>query len=93
MNTPNTKLEAIANLAAGNLKQLISEAEDDINKAWAETAEEAQLQETKPKLRIGFTITLDIDADRMETALAWSTKRKLVATCPIPDPNQPELEV
>lgn len=68
----NPKLLAISTEAASNLTAFIEEKEDEILKAWDAAAQEAQDQESKPKFRLGFMITLDLDADKMETALAWS---------------------
>jgi hypothetical protein len=87
----NKKLEAIANKAADDLKALIKESEDKIIEAWDAVTDDAQENETAPKFKLGLAITLDLDADKMESALTFSIRRKLTVECTIPDPNQPPL--
>ena len=84
----NAKLESIGKSASEDLLAFIREAEEKILAAWAACAEEAQDNETKPKFRLGFTITLDLDEDKMETALSWNIKHKLSRDAKIPDPDQ-----
>lgn len=84
----NPKLEAITQQASDNFCKLVADASDDILKSWDAVVEEAQLQESKPKFRLGFTLTLDLDANRMESALTFGVRRKLTADDPIPDPAQ-----
>ncbi len=88
----NQKLNAIAVVAAADLQAFVKEAEDKITEAWNACVEEAQGQETKPKLKLSFGITLDLDADKMETALTFGVKYKLSADKQIPDPDQMKLE-
>ena len=88
----NPKLSAISTEAAANLTAFIEEKEDEILKAWDAAVVEAQDQEAKPKFRLGFTITLDLDRDSMETALAWSVRHKVSREQTIPDPEQLELQ-
>lgn len=87
----NKKLEAIASLAASHLQSLVNDQEEQILQAWSAAEEEAQLAETKPKFRLALAITLDLDADRMETALSFSIRRKVSCEDTIPDPNQTTL--
>lgn len=82
------KLQAIADQAAQNLKALVTEGEKDILKAWAACLEEAQVQEQKPKLRLAFTITLDLEKDQAEHDLTFGIRHRLSAVASIPDPNQ-----
>ena len=84
----NPKLEAIAACAADNLKAAVADGEKDILDAWAQAEAEALLQETTPKFKLGFTITLDLDKDQMTTDLAWSIKHKLTITRAMPEPDQ-----
>lgn len=79
----NPKLQAIAELGASQL-QLFIQTGDAV-------VEEAQIQDTAPKLKIGFSIGLDLDKDSMETALTFGVRHKLSAACSIPDPNQAKL--
>ena len=91
--TMNPKLEAIAAQAAENLQDLVRGDEEKILAAWNSTSEEAELNETAPKFRLALTITLDLDGDKMETALSYSIRRKVVAEQKIPDPAQMKLEL
>lgn len=87
----NPKLKAIAEKAAADLLALIKDGEDKILEAWNQCEEEAQANETKPKFKLGLSITLDLDKDAMETALSFGIKHKLTMDCTIPDPSQPDL--
>jgi len=88
----NAKLEAVGIKSAEVLRALIRESEKNILEAWNSASEEAQVQETAPVLRLGFTISLDLDANKMTHVLAFSLRRKLEAACDIPDPDQLELD-
>jgi hypothetical protein len=88
----NEKLTAITATACTDLAGFIREKEEDILDAWNAAEQEAIDQEAKPKFRLGFTITLDLDADTMETALGWSVRHKVSNTQQIPDPSQPNLK-
>lgn len=87
----NAKLEAIAEQAAERLKALIKDGEKNILEAWSAAEEEALLNEAKPTFRLGFTIALDLDADKATYTLGFSIRHKLEINSPIPDPNQMEL--
>lgn len=87
----NAKLEAIADKAAEALRGLIKEGEPKILESWDEVVEEAQAQETEPKLKLGFAITLDLDKSAAVYDLSFSVRYKLTTSGVIPDPNQPEL--
>lgn len=89
----NAKLNAIAASAADDLKAFVIEAEDKILEAWAAAEEEAQAEETTPKLRLGFSITLNLDRGNMETKLSFGVKHTLSAASEIPDPNQASLPI
>lgn len=87
----NPKLKAIAEKAAADLLALIKDGEDKILEAWNSAEEEAQINDTKPKFKLGLSITLDLDKDSMETALSFGIKHTLSVSASIPDPNQPDL--
>jgi len=87
----NPKLKAIAESAAADLVDLVAEKETEILEAWNAAEEEAQLQETKPKFRLGLAITLDLDQDKMETALTFGIRIKASTFKEIPDPDQKDL--
>ena len=89
----NPKLAAISDQAIEDLHHFIEEAADKILEAWSQAEEEARANETKPVLRLGFTIALDLDANKMETTLAFSVRHKLSRECEIPDGEQIEMEM
>ena len=91
----NEKLELIAAKAAEDLIGLVRESEAKILDAWHKAAEEAQTQESKPKFKLGFSITLDMDEDKMDCTLSFSVKHSLTAEHGIPgsDAAQPELPI
>jgi len=91
MMIKNEKLNAIAAKAADDLLDLVAESETKILEAWDAATDDAQENETAPKFKLGLCITLDLDADKMETALTFSIRRKLTVECSIPDPNQTKL--
>ena len=84
----NPKLTAIAAQAADKLKELIAESESDILTAWDDCVSEAQSTEAKPRLRLGYSITLRIDEDRVDHKLSYGVRRTLESSSPIPDPDQ-----
>jgi len=86
-----TKLEAIGHKAATNLVNLISDAHVDILAAWDGCIAEAQAQETKPKLKLSYAITLDLDKNCADYDLSFGVRHKLSLTSPIPDPAQATL--
>lgn len=87
----NSKLEAIAEQAATNLRSLIIEGEFDILSAWDAALTEAQAQDEKPKFRLAFAIVLDLDKNQADYDLTWGVRRRLSITAPIPDPQQTTL--
>lgn len=90
---PQTKLDCIADQAAEDLKAFIAESKVKLAEAWAAVEAEASDQETKPVLRIGFAIALDLQADKMETTLTFGVRHKLSTEREMPDPNQAEMDL
>jgi hypothetical protein len=84
----NPKLESIAKRAASDLLSFIVDGEQSILDAWNACEQEALDNEGKPKFKLSFAINLDLDEDKMETALTWGVKHKLSKDTSIPDPNQ-----
>lgn len=84
----SSKLQAITDQAALTLKALVQEGEKDILKAWAACLEEAEVQEQNPKLRLTFTITLDLGKDQAAHELTFGIRHRLSNVTPIPDPDQ-----
>ena len=87
----NDKLASIAAAACTDLAALIRDGEKRILEAWAACEEEARDNEAKPKMKLGFSITLDLEADKMQTELSFGVRHKLTHDQSIPDPNQPDL--
>lgn len=86
-----TKLAAIAAVAAENLSALILENEADIQAAISKCAEETALQETEAKFAISFTVALNLDKSTQSHKLAWSVRNVRETSCQIPDPAQGTL--
>lgn len=87
----NTKLMAISNEAADKLQALVRENEKKLLEAWNACESEAQANETAPKFKLGLSITLDLEGDKMTTDLTWGVRYKATAECTIPDPDQGKL--
>ena len=85
------QLRAIGQSAGANLQDLIRSGEVEILKAWAAVAREAALQEVGPKLKLGYTITVDIDKQSVDYDLAWSVRHKLSVSEKLEDPKQEKL--
>jgi hypothetical protein len=88
-----TKLDAIAEQAAIQLRNLIAQAHADILSAWDGCIAEAQVQETKPKLKLAYSITLDLDKSQADYDLSFGVRHKLSISAPIPDPKQTTLQL
>lgn len=86
-----TKLESIAETASHNLNRLIVEASKEIEEAIQKAVVEAQNQEKDAVFRLGFSITLNLDTNKMDCDLSWNVKRKLSVEEEIPNPDQPKL--
>ena len=89
----NDKLELIAKQAQTTLGALMREGASEILDAWKSCVEEAELQESHPKLRLGFTITANIDKNKVSYDLTFGVRRKLSAEGSIGDPNQQDLPI
>lgn len=89
----NPKLKLIAEAAGQDFVDLVKDRQSEILEAWNAAEEEAQIQETKPKFRLSMSVTLDLDADKMETALTFGIRRKVTVFRDIPDQNQKALEL
>lgn len=89
----NPKLKAIADKAASDLIQLITDGEEKILDAWNNCEEEAQAQESTPKFKLGIALVLDLDKDTMQTSLSFGVKHTLTIAGGIPDPAQIEINL
>lgn len=88
----NPKLAEIAKKAAADLSAFIAESEDKLLEAWHQCEQDAQENETKPKFKFTFNVVLDIEANKMETALTFGVRHKLSRDQEIPNPDQAVLK-
>lgn len=91
MKTMNPLLEAIANQAAEDLKDLIKSGNDDILTAIHKMQSEAQLQEATPKLNLSFKIAVNFEESTYDCDLSWTLKQTLSVSHQIEDKNQEKL--
>ena len=63
------KILAVSERAPKKLNALLIEAQDEIEAALVAAASEAQAQESKAKLKIGFSTTINLDSNALEYAL------------------------
>lgn len=72
--------------------EALFEREDDILKAWQENIQEANDNEDKfPPLKLSIAATVDLEANKVETSVTFTTRYKTTVSEMLPDPNQPEL--
>lgn len=87
-----TKIEAIANQSAENLKGLFFDMTDDIEAAiLAATTQAEEDEKDSIKITLSHSIVLDLGKNIQEDKLSVSVKHSKSAAGFIPDPNQPEL--
>jgi hypothetical protein len=89
----NQRLETITEKAADDLKGFVRESEAEILDAMRKCAEEAAVQETPMKFKLGLSIAIDLDKNQQENVLSWSVRHKLSATSTIEDPNQIKMTI
>lgn len=87
------KIESIAETSSGNLKRLMVDAAEQIEAAMIKAVEEAQLQDKDAVFKLGFTISLNLDTNKMDNDLSWSVRHKLSVSDDMPDPNQLKLSI
>lgn len=64
----------------------------DIEKAWMETIEEAQENQEKfPDLKLTFAVVVNLEKEKVETALRFTCAYCSKISETLPDPNQPDL--
>lgn len=84
-------LQSLIERSQPKLAALLTESSDEIESALVAAASEAQAQETKAKLRINYSMTINMDSNSYDYALGFSVAHKLTDSEAIPDPNQAEL--
>lgn len=88
----NPKLQGLAQQAAEIIAAHIKEKEDEILEAWAGVSAQASEDEKTPVLRLGFSIALDLDANKACYKTSFAVRRTIETAAEIPDPNQTEFE-
>jgi len=78
---------------AANFAILMHESREKIEEAWAGALAEAQLQETSPKLKVGFGIVIDTEEHKVEYFLTFAVRHKRSIEAELPNPAQPELPI
>jgi len=78
---------------AVNFAELMRESRQEIEDAWDGALAEAELQETTPKLKVGFGIVVDIEEHEVEYFLTFAVRHKRSIKAALPDPNQTELPI
>jgi len=89
----NTLLKNIIDQSCIDLRGLALGGEEDILSALHRATAEAELQETKPKFNLSFTIAIDPDKGNFETKLSWTVKQTLSAEHTIDDAGQEKLRL
>ena len=84
--TPEQKEEVL-----GGTDPRLTNVIDHANRALHRAVAEAELQETKPKFNLGFSISIDPDKGNYETKLSWTVKQSLSIEHTIEDTNQAKL--
>jgi hypothetical protein len=81
-------IETIINQA----RVAMSERAEDMLKAWHENIAEAHENETKfPPLKISISAEVNLEKNRIETTIRFTSTYQSSVSTEIPDPNQPEL--
>ncbi len=86
-----TTIHTLADKASETLAALMREGSDLIQTAIDAVLQEASDQETEPRLRLSYTITLDLENHDADFALAFGVRHKLTATSKVDDPRQAKL--
>ena len=91
----NQRLGQILDQAAEQLKTLMHERVDDIQRAWNETIEEAHENEKEslPALKIGLGVSVDLEDDSVESVIRFSCAYTSRVSSKLADPDQMELPV
>ncbi len=91
-NISNERMEAFNETIVDQVRELLSERQDDILKSWHENIEEAQEAEKDfPPLKLSIAVTVDLEGNAIESQVSFTTKYTSKIQARLPDPNQPEL--
>jgi|GEM_PF-3143996 len=83
--------EKLVEVAVEHFIALMRESREKIDTAIESILDEAAAHETDPTLKVGFSISLDLDKHQAEFTLAFGLRHKLTSDAEIPDPDQGEL--
>ena len=88
----SSRMAEFANTIVRQVRESIYERESDILKAWHENISEAMENDDKfPPLKLSIAATVDLEANKIETTVTFTTRYKTTVSETIPDPNQPDL--
>ena len=88
----NERMNQFCETIATQCRTAVFERSEDILKAWQETILESQDEEgTFPKLKLGFGVTVDLEAGKIETKIRFTCAYKSIISDDIPDPNKLEM--
>ena len=80
----------VSAFACADLRDLLLDRETEIIEAARVISQEAD-DDATAKLSLSFKITIDLDANTMESVLSFSVKRSASASHSLDDPAQPAL--
>ena len=83
-------LEQVLDFACADLRGLATERSEEIYEAARVVSQEAD-EDAKAKLKLGLSITVNLDDNTMDTTLSFSVKRSATAEHTLDDPGQPAL--
>jgi hypothetical protein len=86
-----TKLEAIRDEACTKLRDLFTEAPEDMDAAIIAVAEECEGTDKPVKFKLGFSVTYHLDKDQCTYSLGFGMRKKWESVGQAPDPNQQEM--
>lgn len=88
----NERMESFLDTIARQAREALTERTEDILRAWHENIEEAQANDDKfPPLKIAIGATVDLEGNKIETAVVFTTRYKSTISEALPDPNQLEI--
>jgi len=93
MNTiSNDRMDAFLEAILSQTREALKERSDDILDAWHGNIEEAMNNDDKfPALKLSIAATVDLEGNKVETSVTFTTRYKTTISQQLPDPNQPDL--
>jgi hypothetical protein len=88
------RMDQFIDTIVAQVRENLNERKEDIVKAWQATIAEAVDNEDKfPKLKLSFATVVDLECNKIDTTLGFTTAFKSTISTPLPDPDQPEFDV